>query len=90
MAKCENCYHHDICIFHGASGCERCMQYKDKSLIVELPCMIGNVVYATCEPFATILGYEIVGIELTDESAKNAIMELKLNPKIYVVREFRR
>lgn len=38
MPKCENCYHHDICIFHGASGCERCMHYKDKSLIVELPC----------------------------------------------------
>lgn len=26
----------------------------------------------------------------TPESAQNAIMELKLNPKIYVVREFRR
>ena len=45
MPKCENCYHHDICIFHGASGCEECMQYKDKSLIVELPCKVGDTVY---------------------------------------------
>ena len=45
MPKCENCYHHDICIFHGASGCERCMQYKDKFLIVELPCKVGDTVY---------------------------------------------
>lgn len=45
MPKCENCYHHDICIFHGASGCERCMHYKDKSLIVELPCKVGDTVY---------------------------------------------
>lgn len=50
MPKCENCYHHDICIFHGASGCERCMQYKDKSLIVELPCKVGDTVWIKGEP----------------------------------------
>ena len=50
MAKCENCYHYEMCCdwisrtFIPAtkeedSACER---FKDKSLIAELPCKIGD------------------------------------------------
>lgn len=46
MAKCENCYHRKVCIdsanFRNADNCR---QHKDKSLIVELPCRVGDKVY---------------------------------------------
>lgn len=38
MAKCENCYHKDVCIGRPdveEYGC-KCEDYKDKSLIVEI------------------------------------------------------
>lgn len=62
MPKCENCYHYDICIFHGASGCERCMQYKDKSLIVELPCKVGDTVWIIFGEDEIIKDFEILNI----------------------------
>ena len=64
MPKCENCYHHDICIFHGASGCERCMQYKDKSLIVELPCKVGDEVWIIFDDTKTVESRWILSIKM--------------------------
>ena len=51
MAKCENCYHNEMCqaleVCNGVmkipANC--CDYYKDKSLIVELPCRVGDTVY---------------------------------------------
>lgn len=58
MAKCENCYHYEACL-NSLSGYKVlnntegfvCDYYKDKSLIVELPCRVGDVVYVlyTCD-----------------------------------------
>lgn len=46
MAKCENCYHRKVCIDNANyRNAENCRQYKDKSLIVELPCRVGDVVW---------------------------------------------
>lgn len=47
MAKCENCYHAGVCLHrinYEDYGCE-CANYKDKSLIVELPCRVGDDLY---------------------------------------------
>ena len=47
MPKCENCYHYEACDARfdvEAYGC-KCEDYKDKSLIVELPCKVGDTVY---------------------------------------------
>lgn len=49
MAKCENCYHYEACL-NSLSGYKVlnntegfvCEHYKDKSLIVELPCRFGD------------------------------------------------
>ena len=58
MAKCENCYHYEACLNSlsenkGLNNTEVfvCEHYKDKSLIVELPCRVGDVVYVlyTCD-----------------------------------------
>lgn len=43
MAKCENCIHEEVCcpcVEH-----EVCEQFKDKTLVVELPCKVGDKVY---------------------------------------------
>lgn len=52
--KCENCYHYDIC--NGRFDVEeygcRCEDYKDKSLIIELPCKVGDTVYIKGEAAA--------------------------------------
>ncbi len=46
MAKCENCFHNKVCI-NGANyrNAGECRQYIDESLIVELPCKVGDTVY---------------------------------------------
>ena len=58
MTKCEKCYHYEACLNSlsenkGLNNTEgfACEHYKDKSLIVELPCRVGDVVYVlyTCD-----------------------------------------
>ena len=68
MAKCENCYHAGVCLHrinYEDYDCE-CANYKDKSLIVELPCRVGDVVYVCYESpkgisETTIARFEIYG-----------------------------
>lgn len=46
MAKCENCYHKKACI-NGANyrNAKKYRQYIDESLIIELPCRVGDTVW---------------------------------------------
>lgn len=46
MAKCESCYHNKICI-NGVNykDAQKCRNYKNKALIAELPCKLGDKVY---------------------------------------------
>lgn len=62
---CEDCYHCDICHLRIALNMDydetknkpitemekRCEYFKDKSLIVELPCKVGKFVYADINLF---------------------------------------
>lgn len=46
MPKCENCYHFHMCdLQNRLEDYQDCKHYKDKSLIVELPCKVGDTVY---------------------------------------------
>lgn len=51
MAKCENCYHCHTCdLQYRLEDYQECKYYKDKSLIIELPCKeilakIGDSMY---------------------------------------------
>ena len=55
MTKCENCYHAKICKNYPNTGLppkmrderlgEGCEHFKDKSLIVELPCKANDTLY---------------------------------------------
>lgn len=73
MAKCDNCYHYEACLNSlsenkGLNNTEVfvCEHYKDKSLIVELPCRVGDTVYVCYESpkgifETTIARFEIYG-----------------------------
>ena len=50
--KCENCYHYEACLNSlsknkvlNNTDVFACEHYKDKSLIVELPCRVGDDLY---------------------------------------------
>lgn len=46
MAKCENCYHFHMCDLQDRlEDYQDCKHFKDKSLILELPCKVGDVIY---------------------------------------------
>lgn len=52
---CKDCYHYDMC---GYEWCDDnaltfCKDFKDKSLIVELPCKVGRFVYVDTRLFCT-------------------------------------
>lgn len=68
MPKCENCYHKKVCI-NGANykNAENCKQYKPESLIVKLPCRIGDAVYYTPPGTGGINELTVVAIHLSDE-----------------------
>lgn len=55
---CEDCYHNEVCYLRivlnmdydemkneYVADAEKCQYFKDKSLIVELPCKLGQIVY---------------------------------------------
>lgn len=79
MVKCENCYHARACLNSlsenkGLNNTEVfvCEHYKDKSLIVELPCRVGDVVYVlyTCDSPYEIEQVIINGINIRKESTQ--------------------
>lgn len=59
MNKCENCYHAEVCGNYPNTGLPEksrqrllnkgCEHYKDKSLIAEIACRVGEVVYINGE-----------------------------------------
>lgn len=67
MPKCENCYHYEACNYFLKKENKYlvsregfvCEHFKDKSLIVELPCKVGDVLYQ-------IDGGEIYPIKISD------------------------
>ena len=64
---CKNCYHYEACNHFlkkenkHLGSCEGfvCGHFKDKSLVVELPCRVGDIVYQ-------IDGGEIYPIKISD------------------------
>lgn len=70
MPKCENCYHYVMCL---AAFCENkniCRFYKDKSLIAELPCRVGDMVYYVPPGTAGCINtLTVVAIHLSDEKS---------------------
>ncbi len=77
MATCKDCLHCEACksIFEAVGytvngecvveGAEkRCDQFADKSRFIELPCKVGDTVYAYCEDFFVILPYFVENMNI--------------------------
>ena len=64
MANCERCYHNKVCI-NGANykNAESCIHFKDKALITELPCKVGDKVFMTTQN--NILEMEVIQIKIS-------------------------
>lgn len=50
MKTCKDCIHYDVCAYHITEESDMTVQecalgFKDKSLIMELPCPIGSKIY---------------------------------------------
>lgn len=68
---CKDCYHYDVCKFYNKNLPEeydpiewQCDNFKNKSLVVELPCKIGDKVYYLSIKSAIPLTYKIVQAEV--------------------------
>lgn len=55
---CKDCIHYNVCVIMDYSTVEEqeaylsesgCQYFKDKTLVVELPCMVGDTVYKIIE-----------------------------------------
>jgi len=76
MNNCRECYHYDVCYAHfrgevKGNYIDGCSMFKDKSMLVELPCKVGNTVYKCVfskNGKGTIVEYKVVGFHLGDFS----------------------
>ena len=70
MAKCKNCYHYHTCdLQYRLEDYQECKYYKDKSLIIELPCKeilakIGDSMYFITDETDEIIETMVSVIEI--------------------------
>ena len=93
MSKCENCYHRKVCIDNANyRNAENCRQYKDKSLIAELPCRVGDVLftieYNHDENKRYIEKIECISIEIHDCGISIYCKSIERNYDTYVPEDF--
>lgn len=65
MANCENCIHNEVCKNYEPKSTIACERYKDNSLIVELPCKVGDTVFAFCDFYGVVLPYFIETLDIS-------------------------
>ena len=93
MSKCNNCYHNKVCI-DGANfkSADNCRQYKDKSLIVELPCNPGDVLFKIEYDYDSDSSYIVKikcdGIEIYDCGISIYCKTIEGNYDTYVPEDF--
>ena len=67
MTKCENCYHYHMCdLQNRLEDYQDCKYFKDKSLIVELPCKVGDTVWIIFDDTETAESRVISSIKLSE------------------------
>lgn len=54
IKNCKNCIHHDVCTIVEVTANQEelndfyCEDYKNRQQIIELPCLVGDMVYKIC------------------------------------------
>ncbi|MCM1225977.1 MAG: hypothetical protein NC320_00955 [Clostridium sp.] len=70
MSKCKNCYHNKVCslartyesenhLIGYQELIEKCENFKNKDLILELPCKVGDTLYVILNKSEKFGGYYI-------------------------------
>ena len=85
---CKDCYHYDVCKFYNKNLPEeydpiewQCDNFKNKSLIIELPCKIGDKVHCITIKRYVSLTYKIVEAEVLDYNINEyEIYGVKIRP----------
>ena len=97
--KCENCYHARACLNSlsenkGLNNTESfvCEHYKDKSLVFELPCRVGDVLFTTeydCDSNSSYIEkIECISIEIHDCGISIYCKSIERNYDTYVPEDF--
>ena len=75
MSKCEckNCVHCDVCRIREFPSIQEiledgCNKYKDKSLVVELPCALYGTIYWVDKRYNRVCKLEVVGINISADT----------------------
>lgn len=69
MKTCKDCVHYDVChvvmIIGEIHECAEtmCKTFKDKSLVLNLPCKVGDTVFSFDDFYKRITEFQITGIE---------------------------
>lgn len=100
MPKCENCIHCEVCKRYLMSTditpeelnkigkreqTKQCEFFKDKSLIVELPCKVGDSVYVCLSDSPTqnrILRFETLSVELVYQAKRAYYLAFEENNEL--------
>ena len=68
---CKDCIHSDVCKYKELPViAEQCVDFKDKSNYIELPCKVGNTVYSHCKSVNQIIPYEIEDVHIDKEQTR--------------------
>lgn len=73
MATCKDCLHFELCFDDNITqfdegDAERCTYFKDRSKYVELPCKVGDVVYAVSKCNNKIFSRKVIEILLKEDN----------------------
>lgn len=74
----KDCIYYELCYDKGFSYNENldepvetiCGNFKDKSKYIELPCKVGNMVYAYCSAVNQIVGYSVEDVHIDNEKTR--------------------
>ncbi len=72
MKTCNDCIHEKICVIKAYPDAfentqwekEPCDHFKDKSLVLDLPCKVGATVFSFDDFYKRITEFQITGIEI--------------------------
>lgn len=67
MSTCKECLHFNMCLLSSEKA-GICKEFKDRSKFIELPCKVGDVVYAVSKCNNKIFSKKVVEILLKEDN----------------------
>ena len=76
---CKDCIYDRVCPHLKDDDAIKCGAYADKSRFIELPCAVGDTVYAFCETFGVILPYFVETLSCAYYDKNKVIWQYEAN-----------